>query len=309
MLNGTRARYLYADDYRMCNTRPEDLESLVEQVEARWGTGILFRTLCPSAADNTVERQKFARFQQVSGSPGSAGAYLRALFHMDVRHALPLIAAPTLVLHAVRDRSDPVEQARYMAERIPGATMVELDSDDHLIWLTDALEQMTDEIQNFLTGTKPNPETHRALATVMFIDLVGRRDEIVADEEATRRIIEQFSGRPAQTGEGGILAVFEGPTRAIKSAWAIMARFGLRQIEVRAGLHSGECEINGDEVGGVAVEIARRAADTAQPGQILVSQTLRDVVFGSNITFSDTSSLVLQGLNRQWRTYAVTGIG
>lgn len=309
VLVGARARYLYADDYRICSMQPEDVESLAERVESKWGTGVMFRAFCPSAADNPVEREKYARFQQVSASPGAAGAYLRALLHMDVRHALPMVQAPTLVLHATRDRSDPVEQARYMAERIPGATMIELDSDDHLIWLTDALEQMSDEIQDFLTAATPTQNPQRALATIMFVDLAGRHDELIADEKATRRSIEQFRGRPVRSGEGGILAAFDGPTRAIECAWAIVAGYGMKKIEVRAGLHCGECETSGNEVTGVAVEIARRAADRARSGQVLVSQTLRDVVFGSTITFSDTTSANLQGLGRQWRTYAVTGVG
>ena len=304
VLNGARARYLYADDYPICSTQPEDVEALVEHVVTKWGTGVLFRSLCPSAAANPVARQKYARFQQVSASPGAAGAYLRALLHTDVRHALPLITAPTLILHSTGDRTDPVEQARYMFDRIPGATMVELDSEDHLIWLTDALEQMTGQIRNFLTEAKVNQETHRTLATIMFVDLIDRGNGVIVNDEV-RQIIEQFLGRPADSGEAGILAVFDGPTRAIRCASAIVAHAGLKNLEVSAGLHSGECEMNGDYMRGVAVQIARRVANLARPGQVVISQTLRDVVFGSPFTLTDTGSNTLEGLDGEWRTFSV----
>ena len=294
--------------------RREDVESHVEYTEARWGTGVGLRLYCPSVGNDPVAREQYGKYQRASASPGAASAYLRALAEIDVRHALPLVRAPTLVLHSTRDRVISVELARYMAERIPNVTLVELNSADHLIWFSDALDTMTDEIQDFLTGNLPNREINRVLATVLFIDRVhlpgrdeGLGHERLDDDHKVRQLVNRFRGRAVWHTEDGLLATFDGPARAIRCASAIVGDLGAAGLDVRAGLHSGECEVRGDEIGGVAVEIARGVADLARPGEVLVSQTVRDLVFGSEITFSGPGSHMPQCVPGEWRVYAVTG--
>jgi hypothetical protein len=217
---------------------------------------------------------------------------------MDVRHALPMISAPTLVLHATRDRTDPIERARYMAERIPNATLVELDSADHLIWFSDAIDVMTDEIQDFVTGAAPTREISRVLATVVFIDAVD-------GEPRVRELVDRFRGRTVKRAEEGILATFDGPARAIRCASTIVSELCSVGLDARAGLHSGECDSAGDDIGGIAVQIARGVVDLARPGEVLVSQTVRDLVTGSAITFNGRGCRVLDAIPGKWHLYAV----
>jgi pimeloyl-ACP methyl ester carboxylesterase len=318
VLYGVEARYLRADDYPI-GLAPEEVEPLAEFVEAKWGTGVSFEDFCPSAADDPVLLEHYARFQRISASPGAAGAYLRALVQMDVRHALPMVRAPTLILHATRDRTDPIEAARYMAERIPNATLVELDSADHLIWLSDALDMMTNEIQDFVTGTAPNREISRVLATVLLVDAVDRPPRTTVRGHPkhmglpvdaggkARQIIDRFRGRTVRHTQEGILATFDGPARAIRCASAIVGDLCSAGLDMRAGLHSGECDVTGDGIGGAAVHIARRVADAAQPEEILVSQTVKDLVTGSTITFDSRGSYAVEGVPGEWQVYAVTG--
>jgi pimeloyl-ACP methyl ester carboxylesterase/DNA-binding SARP family transcriptional activator len=301
VLYGATARYLRDDDYPI-GLRPERVDGIVEEVEAGWGSGVLFDEFCPSASANPVLREQYAWFQRVSASPGAAGAYLRALLQIDVRPALSMVSAPTLVLHATRDRTDPVERARYMAERITNAKMVELDSADHLIWLSDALDVMTNEIQDFVTGAVPDREINRVLTTVLLIGGVEPHDDGPA-----RHVIDRFQGEVVKYDDNGILATFDGPARAIRCASAIVNNRCSVGGRARAGVHSGECEVVGDSVGGVAVRIARRVVDLARPGEVLVSQTVRDLVTGSAITFKSRGTYALEDVGRVWRVYAVAG--
>jgi DNA-binding SARP family transcriptional activator/pimeloyl-ACP methyl ester carboxylesterase len=308
------ARQLRDDVDYPIGLRREDVERHVEHTAARWGTGVGLRLYCPSAGDDAVSREQYGRFQRASASPGAASAYLRALAEIDVRHALPLVRAPTLVLHPARDRIISVELARYMAARIPNATLVELDSADHLIWFSDAVDVITDEIQDFLTENLPTGEISRVLATVLFIDRSDRTrfgpetdHARLVDGPKVSHLVNRFRGRALRhTGEG-LLAVFDGPARAIRCASAIVVDLRAAGLDVRAGLHSGECEVGGDKIGGVAVDIARGVADLARPGEVLVSQTVRDLVFGSAITFSGPGSHTLRCVPGDWRVYTVTG--
>jgi DNA-binding SARP family transcriptional activator/pimeloyl-ACP methyl ester carboxylesterase len=314
VLYGAFARQLRDEGDYPIGLRPEDVEAHIEYTEARWGTGVGLRLYCPSVSDDPAVRQQFGRYQRASASPGAASAYLRALAEIDVRHALPMVGAPTLVVHPKRDRVIPVEMARYLARRIPNATLVELDSADHLIWFSDALDVMTDEIQDFLTETLPNREISRVLATVLFVDRVDPHRRARAPGEPplvdgkAAQLVDRFRGRAVRHAEDGILATFDGPARAIRCAMAIVGDLRASGLDVRAGLHSGECDASGEDISGVAVQIARGVADLARPGEVLVSQTVRDLVFGSAITFSDPGSHTHQGVPGEWRVYAVTGI-
>jgi DNA-binding SARP family transcriptional activator/pimeloyl-ACP methyl ester carboxylesterase len=318
VLYGSFARQLYDTDDYPIGLHPEDVDAHVRYTEARWGSGVGLRLYCPSVSDDPVAREQYGRYQRASASPGAASAYLRALAQIDVRHALPMVQAPTLVLHANRDRVISVDQARYLAERIPDATLIELNSADHLIWFSDALDVMTDEIQDFLIGALPNREIRRVLATVLFVDdfdrgrrSPGRRRLLQEQSPSSRpkssQLIERFRGHAVRHGDNGILATFDGPARAIRCAYALVGDLRSAGHDARAGLHSGECDAAGEEISGVAVQIARGVADLADPGEVLVSQTVRDLVFGSAITFRGPHSHVLRGIPGDWSVYAVTG--
>jgi DNA-binding SARP family transcriptional activator/pimeloyl-ACP methyl ester carboxylesterase len=318
MVYGGFARQLQNDDDYPIGLLPQMVDAHVEYSEARWGSGVGLRLYCPSVSDDPAAREQYGKYQRASASPGAASAYLRALAEIDVRHALPMINAPTLVLHAKRDRVIPVELARYVADRVPNATLVEVDSADHLIWFSDALDVITDEIQDFLIGALPSREICRVLSTVLFIDEVEptrrsqalddrRRKESHCAEARASQLIDRFRGRTVRHGNEGILVTFDGPARAIRCACAIVDDFRSAGHNARAGLHSGECDATGDDISGVAVQIARGVADLADPGEVLVSQTVRDLVCGSAITFRGRSSIGIRGIPGDWRVYAVTG--
>ena len=298
ILYGSQPCYLVDDDYPFGMTVAA-AETAVQKVQSKWGTGVLFSRFCPSAQNDPVLREQYARFQRASASPGAAASYLRSLLQMDVRPALSLVSAPTLILHASRDATDPVQAARYMAGRIANAKLVELESADHLIWLTDALDTMVNEIQDFALGAVPSDEVGRVLTTILFVDASGEsRPEIIG------RLIDRYRGREARRDDG-ILATFDGPARAIRCASAIVAELGIDGV-VRAGVHCGECEFVGEEVTGAAISIARTIAGHCPPNRVLVSQTVRDLVFGSSITFDDADLRDRSAIDGRWNTFLVT---
>jgi class 3 adenylate cyclase len=237
---------------------------------------------------------------------------------IDVRHVLPTIRVPTLLIHRVGDRSLPVEGSRYLAERIPGAKLVELPGEDHLPWVEQ--DEILDEIEEFLTGVRRGPASDRVLATVLFTDVVGSTEraaelgdrgwrELLARHHAlVRRELERWRGRELDTAGDGFLATFDGPARAIRCACA--ARDAVRELglEIRAGLHTGECEILGPSVAGIAVHIGARVAALAGAGEVLVSSTVRDLVVGSGIAFAERGEHELKGVPETWRIYAVIGV-
>jgi class 3 adenylate cyclase len=236
---------------------------------------------------------------------------------IDVRHVLPTIRVPTLVLHRTGD-SISVDQGRYIAEQIPGAKYVELPGTDHLPAAGD-FNALVDEIEEFLTGVRPVPESDRVLATVLFTDIVGstERAATLGDRAwralldthhgIVRRELERHRGREVGTAGDGFLATFDGPARAIRCAAAI--RDGVRSlgIQIRAGLHTGECELMGDDVGGIAVHIGARVMATAAPSEVLVSSTVKDLVAGSGLRFVDRGVHSLHGVPGEWRLFAVEG--
>jgi pimeloyl-ACP methyl ester carboxylesterase len=310
VLYGAFARQTPAREDYPIGLRPEDVDAHIAYTEPRWGTGVGLRLYCPSAGEDPVAREQLGRFQRASASPGAAAEYLRTVAHIDVRRALPMVDAPTLVLHASRDRVIPIELARYVAERIPDATLAEVDSADHLIWFSDAVDAVADQIQDFLTGAVPNREICRVLATVVCIVGLQPRPGPLAGSDAyaeTRTVVGRFRGRVVRHDAGGILATFDGPARAIRCASELVAHLWPKELSVRAGVHTGECDATGTDVSGVAVDIARRVAGIARPGEVLVSQTVRDLVLGSSITFRDRCSHQLRDVPGRWRMYAVTG--
>jgi class 3 adenylate cyclase len=242
---------------------------------------------------------------------------LRMDFDIDVRSVLPAIRVPTLVLHRVDDPIIPVDAGRYFAAHIPGAKYIELPGDDRL-WFAGDVDRLVDEIEDFLTGHRPAPDPHRILTTVLFTDVVGstRRASELGDQrwrevldrhdELLRHEFGRFRGREVTKAGDGFLAAFDGPARAVQCALAateVVRRLGL---ELRVGVHTGECEQRGDDLGGIAVHIGARIAALAQPGQVLVSRTVTDLVAGSGLEFTDRGDHELNGVPRTWQLFAAT---
>jgi class 3 adenylate cyclase len=291
----------------------------LRRVEERWGQGILVPINAPSRRDDEAFVQWFGRLERASASPGGILALMRANFEIDVRHALPTIQAPTLILHRVGDKTVPVEAGRYLARHIPGAKYVELPGDDHLLQAFDqeTLDLLIDETEEFITGARSGPEPDRVLVTVLFTDIVGstERAAAVGDRrwrelldgylDTARRQLERFRGKEVDVAGDGLFAIFDGPARAIRCACAIRDAVQQLGLEVRTGLHTGECQVAGAKVSGIAVHTGARIAAAAQPQEVLVSGTVRDLVAGSGIGFDDRGSHALKGVPGDWRLFAV----
>lgn len=313
VLYGEYARLAWAPDYPF-GIPWERFEQFLQRIDEGWGSGAIFKYWAPDSAADERLRQWWAQFERRAASPGASMALLRMAYDIDARPVLPAVSVPALVLHRSGDRIVPVEHGRYVAQHIAGAKYVELSGSDHTFWTGDA-EVLLDEIQEFLTGVRPGPEPDRMLATVLFTDIVGSseraaqmgdrgwRDLLESYYALVRRLLERFRGREIDTAGDGMFATFDGPARAIRCASAVTT--GVRQlgIEVRAGVHTGECELIGDKVGGIAVHIGARVAGMAKAGQVLVSSTVRDLVAGSGIRFEDFGTHPLKGIPGEWRLY------
>ena len=316
VLYGTWARLLRSDDYPEGVPR-EAFESFAARVDAEWGGPVAADVFAPSVCDDPQFREHWARFLRRGTAPNGAADLLRMYRDADVRHALPAINAPTLVLHRTGDRLTPLAGGRRIAELIPGARFVELAGNDHLAIIDP--DQIVDEVEEFLTGERHVHEPDRVLATVMFTDIVGSTEraaelgdsrwrELIARHDAlVRRELERHRGRPIKTLGDGFLATFDGPARGVRCAQAIADGVRTLGIEIRAGLHTGELEAMGDDVGGMAVNIGARVSALAGAGEVLVSGTVRDLVVGSGIEFADRGTHPLKGVPGEWRLYAVDG--
>jgi class 3 adenylate cyclase len=316
VLYGTTPRELWAPDFPWGRTLAQRRQ-LVELMLGDWGHGSGIELVAPSAAEDETFRRWFARMQRLSASPGTALEIMRTIEQIDVRRVLPTIRVPTLVLHRAGDRLVPVEAGRRVAELIPDATYVELPGDDHLPMLGDS-DGVVDEIEEFLTGTHHERESDRVLATILFTDIVGStrrasqlgdrrwRDLLEGHHRIVRRELARFRGREVKTVGDGFMATFDGPARAIRCASAIVGSVRALGIEVRAGLHTGECEVMGEDIGGLAVHIAARVAAAAGPGEVLASRTVTDLVAGSRIEFTERGGArALKGVPGRWQLFAV----
>jgi class 3 adenylate cyclase len=291
-------------------------EQFLGRMQSYWGEGALPRLYAPSVADDPAALQGFGKLERAGASPGSMLALFRANYDTDVRHILPSIKVPTLILHRVADRVVLVQAGRYLAEHIPCARYRELPGSDHHVLDRETMDLLADEIEEFITGERQRPEPDRVLATVMFTDIVGSTERIaqIGDErwrellgsfyEVMRRELRTFRGREVDTAGDGMLATFDGPARAIRCACAARDKVRPLGIEVRIGLHAGECELIGDGVGGIAVHIGARVASAAQPGEVMVSGTVKDLVAGSGIQFADRGVHALKGVPGDWRLFA-----
>jgi class 3 adenylate cyclase len=308
---GSAARTRWAPDYPIGAT-DQEVEELQRSILDGWGIEVirsLLLEMAPSVADDEELVQAHTRAALRAASPGAAATLTRMSAMIDIRHVLPAIRVPTLVLH----RSDEVlaEASRYVGERIPGAKIVELAGDDQ--------DAALDEIEEFLTGARPHPALDRVLATVLFTDIVGStelaadlgdrrwRDLLERHNATVRRELQRFRGRELSTAGDGFLATFDGPARAVVCAMAI--RDGARSLglQIRFGLHTGELELAGSDVRGIAVHTGARVAGLAGPGEVLTSSTVKDLVAGSGLQFEDRGSHELKGVPGEWRLYAVSG--
>ena len=293
----------------------EQYEQILRDWENHWGEGILLAVNAPSALKDEAMVQRVAQLERASASPGSIVALMRANYEIDVRHLLPSVRVPTLIMHRVGDALVPVAAGRYLAEHIPGARYLEVPGIDHTVLDNETQDVIADEIEEFLTGVRPAPEPDRVLATVLFTDIVGsterasemgdRRWHDVLDNhnKIAHREITRFRGRGIKSTGDGVLATFDGPGRGVRCAQAICDSVRPLGIELRAGLHTGECELMGDDIGGIAVHIAARVAAQASAGEVMVSSTVKDLVGGSGIEFEDRGSHALKGVPDEWRLF------
>jgi class 3 adenylate cyclase len=296
----------------------DDVRTRLDEVIAHWGEGRSIDVFAPNYAGDATQRRLWGFYERAAASPGMVRSLLDALVKIDVRHILPTIRVPTLVLHRAEDMTPPVEASRYMAERIPGARYVELDGIDDIPWLGDA-DALVDEIEEFLIGARRTADPERALATVLFTDIANStkraselgdrrwRDVLDQHDSMTRRHLAAFGGREVKQMGDGFLLSFDGPARAIRCARAIQDDVGALGIDLRAGVHTGECEMRGTDIGGMAVHIGARVAAKAAPGEVLVSAAVRDLVVGSGIEFADRGVHELRGVPGDWRLLAVWG--
>lgn len=315
LLYGTFARGLRAADYPI-GMPQEMLEKNLKLLEKSWGTGTSARDFAPSLAADEAFRQSWARMERLAVSPAGIKTLVRMLYETDARHLLAAIRVPTLVLHREGDLVTRVAGGRYVAERIEGARFVELPGIDHCPWVGDS-DGLLDEVEEFVTGERHRPEPDRVLATVMFTDIVGATERAAAmgdrrwrellerHHAAVRGQLSRFRGVEIDTAGDGFLASFDGPARAIRCAAAIVAELRALGLEIRAGVHTGECERIGGKLGGIAVHTGARVAALAGPGEVLVTSTVKDLVAGSGIHFEGRGRQVLKGVPGEWQLYAV----
>jgi class 3 adenylate cyclase len=316
VLVNTFARMLRAEDYPI-GMPQSAADRLLGIWGAGWGTPAALQLSAPGAAGDPLLQRWAARYMRLSAAPLTSTRMYGWVLQLDVRSVLPSVTAPTLVLHRAQNTHYRPPMGRYVAEHIPGARYVELPGSDWYPPFLDA-EPLLDEIEEFLTGARPTPAHDRILATVLFTDVVASTelaarlgDEawlelLTAHDALVRSQLERFRGREVSTTGDGFVATFDGPARAIRCASAIAASVASLGIEIRAGLHTGEIELRGDDIGGLAVNIAARVMTLADDGGVLVSGTVKDLVVGSGIEFEDRGSHVLKGVPGEWRVHAVT---
>jgi class 3 adenylate cyclase len=317
---GIWAKYSASPDYPWGwpEERSQAFRSLIQN---KWGTEEFWRTdtyLAASPIQSDPDRVRaWARYSRLSASPGAALAIDQMAADLDIRAVLPTVRVPTLVMHRTADTSEQVEQARYIGERIPGAEVVELPGDEHAPFMGDT-GAVLDQLRSFIGAIREEEaEFDRVLATVVFTDLVGSTEHVVAlgdrawrelvePHHATiRRLLARYRGTEVDTAGDGFFATFDGPARGVRCAQAIVDAVNSLGLEVRAGVHTGEVETINDKVGGVAVSIGARIAAMAGPGEVLVSSTVKDLTAGSGLAYEDAGEHELKGIPGAWHVYRV----
>jgi pimeloyl-ACP methyl ester carboxylesterase len=312
---GTYAKRIRDADYPWAPT-PEHRQQFFEEMREQWGGPVGLEERAPSVADDPAFRQWWATYLRMGASPGAALALTQMNAEIDVRQVLPSIRVPTLVIHRSEDQCLKVEEGRYVAERIPGARYVELPGRDHLPFVGDQ-DAILDEVEEFLTGVRHSLEPDRVLATVLFAHILDSKEHaerlgrpaweslISRLHTHVRKEIEWFRGRDIDMVGDRPLAIFDGPARAIRCASAITEHAARLGVHLRAGLHTGECDMVDGRVGGIAAEIGAEVAKHAAPNEVLVSSTVKDLVAGSGIRFEDRGAHQLAGVPGDWRLFAV----
>lgn len=309
------AKESWAPDYPWGRT-PEYRDAWIAALEKNWGGRFALDEAAPSMANDEAARLWYGAFCRHAASPGAARAISDLHFEVDVRSVLPSISVPALILHRRGNRWYSIPEAEYLADHIPGAKLVLLDGEDHIPWWGDQ-EPLMGEIQEFLTGARTSPPTERALLTVLVTDIVGSTEKAAAmgdlrwkdllhvHDAIVRREVKSYGGQEINTTGDGFVLAFTGPTRAIQCATAISQELARLGLITRAGLHTGECERRDDDISGLAVHIAARISSNAAPSTILVSSTVKDLVVGSGIRFTEQGVYSLKGVPGEWPVFAV----
>jgi class 3 adenylate cyclase len=317
ILYATFARAVWAPDYDWTWTK-EERDAAQEELVAHWGDGFTVHGLAPSRANDRAFHEWAARMERLAASPGTIRRIFSLIGEFDVRHVLPSIRVPTLVMHRRDDQFINFKHAEYIAEHIPQTRLVALEGPDNLFSMGD-VDTFVGEIEEFLTGTRHEAEPDRMLATVLFTDICDstKRAAELGDAEwrkilqqhdsLVQRAIERHRGRAIKSTGDGVLATFDGPARGLRCAASIAEGVRTLGIEVRAGLHTGEVEIMNGDIGGLAVHIGARVMAAAGPSEVLVSSTVRDLVVGSGISFEERGKRELKGVPGEWRLFAVAG--
>ena len=314
----TFARFVAGPDYPF-GLDPSQVDTFVDTMASKWGSGEILRFFVSDMPTDPETNALIARYERSAATPTLVREIMRANAAIDVRAALPAVSAPTLVVHRRGDPAIPVDLGRYLAEHIADARFLELPGDWHVNGSEGGEEDALDAIEEFLTGRRHHAAVpvDRVLKTVLFTDIVdstaraaaegdrGWRMLLDAHDAAMRRELERFRGDEVKTTGDGFLAAFDGPGRAIGCARAVAAEAHELGVEVRAGVHTGECELRGDDLAGIAVHIGARVASLAGPGEVLVTSTVRDLVTGSGIAFSDRGAHALKGVPGEWQLLAV----
>ena len=286
-------------------------------IDQAWGSGASLPFFAPSLANDPAATQWWGRNERLGASPAAASALMRMNSQIDISNIVSTIRVPTLVVHRTEDVTINVEGGRYLAKNIPDARFMEFPGKDHPPWAGDNVDEISDAIQEFLTGSRAPVAVDRVLSTVLFTDIVGStekaaalgdrrwRDLLDKHHATIRRNLARFRGHEVKSTGDGILATFDGPARGVRCACAIADEIRPLGIEVRAGLHTGECEMIDNDVGGIAVHIGARIASLAGASEVLVSSTVKDLVAGSGLSFGDRGSQSLKGIPGEWRIFAV----
>jgi class 3 adenylate cyclase len=295
----------------------EKLAGFYRYVEEKWGTGESVWKYAPSLADDAGFKKIWARHERVGATPAAAKALMRMNQEIDISGVLSAIRVPTLVIHRTEDIAVSVEEGRFLAQHIPHARLAEFAGADHLPYIGENADDIADEIEEFVTGSRPAVEVDRVLSTVLLTDIVDstkraselgdRRWRALLDrhDDLVRQEISRLRGREVKSLGDGFLATFDGPARAVRCATTIVQRVQSLDLQVRCGLHTGEIELKGTDIAGIAVHIAARIAAQAQGGQVLVSSTVRDLVAGSGLRFIDEGARSLKGISEEVRVHSV----
>jgi pimeloyl-ACP methyl ester carboxylesterase len=313
VLFGGYARRLAAPDYP-AGVSAESYQAFLNEIAHGWGGPVGLDARAPSKHGDPRFRDNWARLLRMGASPGAALALTRMNGEIDVRPLLSSVRVPTLVLHRRGDRVLPLASGRFLAEHIPGAVLVELPGDDHLPWIGDT-EAVVGEIEEFLTGVRRAAAPDRMLATVLFTDIVGSTsraselgdsawtDLLQAHHGRVRDQFQRFGGRELRTTGDGFFALFDGPARAVRCALALPPALQALDIQIRAGVHTGEVELAGEEIQGLAIHIGARIAAVAEAGEVLVSRTVKDLVVGSGLSFTEAGTYQFKGVPEPWQLF------